>query len=60
MDLSTEDWSLFPFGLFSAEENDDVLPILGKLAHLSKLRFLPPFRRQEEKHIPGTTGMRVK
>lgn len=39
-----KDWSLLPFG-GAAEENDYVLPILGKLAHLSELRFLPPFLR---------------
>lgn len=48
MDLSTEDWSLYPLSS-AAEENDYVLPILGKLAHLSELQFLPPFLRQEEK-----------
>lgn len=44
MDLSTEDWGLYPFGS-AAEENDYALPILGKLAHLSELQFLPPFLR---------------
>ena len=55
----TEETSLFSFDSV-VEENDHVLTILGKLAHLYELQFLPPFLKWEEKRIPCSTGMRAK
>ena len=50
--LEHKDWSLLPFG-GAAEENDYVLPILGKLAHLSELRFLPHFSDRKKNTYPA-------
>lgn len=59
--LNIGDSSLFLLDS-AIEDNNYVIfiYILGGLAKLFELQFLPSFLKREEKHILCSTGMRVK